>query len=71
MRQETVMRWIVNILGVVTWVIVVIASILALGIIAGFATETYAQRKPRCINSACDQPCNPGARFVRHQGCKP
>jgi len=28
-------------------------------------------RVDRCLNSACDQPCKPSTRFVRHMGvCK-
>jgi hypothetical protein len=69
MTHEFVMTWIIRLMGFAAWVIVVCASILITGFAAGYATETYAIKNARCINSACDQPCKPGARFVRHQGC--
>ena len=71
MTHEQVYGWLVNVMGACLWLMAVCASILILGFSAGYATETYAIKNARCINAACDQPCKPGARFVRHAGeCK-
>jgi hypothetical protein len=68
MTQEEVYGFLVKLMAAALWVVGVCAAILIVGGVAGYATEKYAQ-EARCINSACDQPCKVGARFVRHQGC--
>jgi hypothetical protein len=71
MTHEETTGWILRIMGICIWAIAVIVSILLLGFAAGYVTETYAIKNARCINSACDQPCKPNARFQRHAGeCK-
>lgn len=71
MAHEEVFDWIIKVMNVCLWVCGVTASIVICGLFSGFVSEKYVQyqRTENCINSACDQPCKAGARFVRHQGC--
>jgi hypothetical protein len=69
MTHEEVYMWLIKLMVACLWVIGICAAILIVGGVAGYATEKYAQKDPRCINSACEQQCKPNARFVRHQGC--
>jgi len=45
-----------------------LSLIAVLGSSAGYVSAKI-EREARCLNSACADPCKPGARFVRHAGC--
>jgi hypothetical protein len=50
-------------------VIGLLVVVAVLGYTSG--KDKQQQVSARCINSTCDQPCKPGARFTRHTGeCK-
>jgi uncharacterized membrane protein YkvI len=70
MTQEEVMAWLIKLgLGCI-WGIVVCAVILGMGMTSDYIAASAA-RSDKCINSACDLPCTPGAKFQRHKGeCK-
>jgi hypothetical protein len=74
MTQEDLMDLLVALMDLAVWLIIVAATVLAVGFTAGYFTERFAleaqaQRTDRCINSACDgTQCK--SRFVRHQGCE-
>jgi len=69
MTHEEVMDWIITAMSWCLHLMLLCTMILVVGFGAGYATEKYAQKDPRCLNSACEQQCKPNARFVRHQGC--
>ena len=70
MTQEEVMTFLVKIMAACLWMIGITATILIVGFSAGYVTEKFSHKDPRCINAACDTKCKPNARFVRHEGCE-
>ena len=71
MTHEEVMDWMDSLIAIATWAMAVIGSIIVIGLVSGYTVEKVVQyRTDKCTNSACEQPCKPGARFVRHQGCE-
>ena len=71
MTQEEIMDWMDSLISAVAWAMTVIGSIIFIGLVSGYTVEKVNEsRAAKCTNSACEQPCKPGARFVRHQGCE-